>query len=505
MRIGEDKKRVGINYQFVYDLDNNRLSETITGGSTGNGSIIYTYNGDDQLKTETGTYTTIISNDYYVSYNYDANGNLTSETRTGNGATTNTYGYDLRNRMTTSTVNGVMTTYTYDTNGVLTSQTTGASATYYLNDPKNPTGYTKAIQESATLGGAATTSYVLGLNVVAQASSANGLAYLLIDGHGSTRALVNSSGAVISGQIYDYDAFGDALDFNASAAQTDWLANGDGFYDPASGWTYHLARWTNGFWFTQEDTIAQTPGDLANANLYAYLGGHPLNGWDPSGHFGLTGLLVTIGIIGIVAAIVIPGIYAGHPAPYFAAQIPAGPAAQTSGTFQFSYFQYSGRDGQRPGFLDHYIPGAPIPRGGSIIIVQASAEYGGFYDVSGRDPHIDIDKSSREYLSHLGNINSPLPGYGAVPGYPYNPLTVQDAPQADTGVRYFFTDVAYLEIGSTQTPLGAVNFEFDPSTGTTTIANGVTIDDSSTTSISVPAEQPGFVFTKAKAIWDSGQ
>jgi RHS repeat-associated protein len=186
-------------------------------------------------------------------------------------------------------------------NGVLVSQTTGNTTTTYLNDPNNPTGYTKAIQSTTTIGtNTTTTSYVLGLKVEAQSTSATGgnvVVYLLTDAHGSTRALVNTAGqiAATSGisQIFDYDAFGTALDFNAATADTPWLFGGDGFYDPATGWTYHLARWTNGFWFTQMDTISQTPGNLATANLYVYAAGNPLNTDDPSGHIGVGEVEIT--------------------------------------------------------------------------------------------------------------------------------------------------------------------------------------------------------------------
>ena len=132
------------------------------------------------------------------------------------------YAYDLRSRMTsdvTTTTAGTTTTdYAYDTSGVLASETTPstgsgqATTIYYLNDPNNPTGYTKAIQESTTLAGPATLSYVLGLKVEGQSDATNGTLYLITDGHGSTRALVNLSGGVV--QTYDYDAFGDAMDFN---------------------------------------------------------------------------------------------------------------------------------------------------------------------------------------------------------------------------------------------------------------------------------------------------
>lgn len=86
----------------------------------------------------------------------------------------------------------------------------------------------------------------------------------MTDGHGSTRALVNASGQTV--EQYDYDAFGTMtwgrhIDIStqtitsvtADTAATTWLFGGDGFYDPASGFTNHDARWTNGFWLTTAD------------------------------------------------------------------------------------------------------------------------------------------------------------------------------------------------------------------------------------------------------------
>src|SRR5580700_6267524 len=63
-----------------------------------------------------------------------------------------------------------------------------------------------------------------------------------IDGVVGRTDTTDSSGNVV--QSFDYDAFGDPLDFDPATADTVWLFGGDGFYDPASGWTYHLARWT---------------------------------------------------------------------------------------------------------------------------------------------------------------------------------------------------------------------------------------------------------------------
>ena len=96
---------------FHFDLSNNRTSEQIDTGNDGsiNQTIAYTYNGDDQLINETDNST----------YGYDNNGSLTAKTiRNGSNVITesDSYGCDLRNRMTSATINGITTSYGYDSN-----------------------------------------------------------------------------------------------------------------------------------------------------------------------------------------------------------------------------------------------------------------------------------------------------------------------------------------------------------------------------------------------------
>jgi RHS repeat-associated protein len=64
---------------FSYDLVGNRLTKTHDAGSADE-SISYGYNHDDQLQTETGTLNGAA--EYATAYLYDANGSLTSKTRT---------------------------------------------------------------------------------------------------------------------------------------------------------------------------------------------------------------------------------------------------------------------------------------------------------------------------------------------------------------------------------------------------------------------------------------
>lgn len=128
------------------------------------------------------------------------------------------------------------------------------------------------------------TGYVVGLQVIAQATGSQ-VYYLLVDDHGSTRMLLDSTGQTVvsagKAQIYDYDAYGRLLD-TSPAPVTNWLFGGDGIYDPASGWTYHLARWRDGHRFTSYGSLEADPTSAANLHKYLYAGVNPVRAWDPS-------------------------------------------------------------------------------------------------------------------------------------------------------------------------------------------------------------------------------
>jgi YD repeat-containing protein len=165
---------------FKFDLANNRVEEDTTGGADGAGVITYTYDSDDQLLTENRTG----SNAFAITYGhttsgvffkgYDAWGNQIEQHRTGTDPEDDIYTWNLQGNMTSAavTTNGTTSTtdYTYDSNGVRTRETTNAgtsaATTFYLNDPNNPTGYTKAVEEKQGATAATATvsrSYVLGL------------------------------------------------------------------------------------------------------------------------------------------------------------------------------------------------------------------------------------------------------------------------------------------------------------------------------------------------------
>src|SRR5580704_12994558 len=95
-------------------------------------------------------------------------------------------------------------------------ETTGGTTSFYLTDTANPTGYAQPIEvwtstngslSSATLN----TTYLIGDQVFGQDNSGGTLSYIVVDGNDNTRLLTNGTGMVTN--VFNYDAFGDALNF----------------------------------------------------------------------------------------------------------------------------------------------------------------------------------------------------------------------------------------------------------------------------------------------------
>jgi YD repeat-containing protein len=102
------------NYTAAYflDLANNRTKYTITkpNDSSHNDTVLYANNARDELIAESSQLSGATT-----SYQYDFNGSLKSKQLGTNPA--DTYVWDLRNRMSSATVVGVLTSYVYDSSG----------------------------------------------------------------------------------------------------------------------------------------------------------------------------------------------------------------------------------------------------------------------------------------------------------------------------------------------------------------------------------------------------
>lgn len=278
---------------FTYDLASNRMADVHTGPAGGpTGTTAYQYNGDDELIhsgqdndgdgiPDTGTETT---------NEYDDNGSLLNSS-TG-GVATATYTYDVRNKMVGYSDSSTTASYIYDDAGNRVQENANGVTTYYLTDTQNPTGYAQPIEQKSSKTATPNVTYFLGDRVIAQADGSSNVAYLLPDGHGSTEQLAGNS--VTPTAAFQYDAFGDALNFTPATAIADgvttgsiFLFGGDAVYDPASGLYLHGngVRPTNGFLFIQRDSGNNSNNqDPPSLHTYLYAEADPIMGLDPSGH-----------------------------------------------------------------------------------------------------------------------------------------------------------------------------------------------------------------------------
>jgi len=291
----------------------------------------------DTLKTFSGS--TILG---AIAYDYDANGNETSKVTTGfAGASTNTYTYDLADRLSSWTSGSAVTNYAYDASGnriqngaktfsydqrnQLTGQSGGTSYAYTargtLTQTSGPGGvysttadaYGQVISQQAaggtstnqydaagrvvragfrysgmgnTLAQDATTTYtrgpggeVLGAGAGAGAHSM----YVWTDQHTDVVGQFTATGTSLAGSA-SYDPLGAVL---ATVGMVGNLGYQSEWTDTTTSRVNMLARWynTDTGQFDTRDTQSNSPVPASiAANRFQYGDGSPLLNTDPSGH-----------------------------------------------------------------------------------------------------------------------------------------------------------------------------------------------------------------------------
>jgi RHS repeat-associated protein len=318
--------------QYRYDLASNRKEHNVDRQPTAqafsdyraNGvfptafdeETDYIYDSNDRLLVEQLDNDADPQVDVTTTYEYGGPTNLGAQQTKKTLAElseTHTYQYNVLGRMSQSTVvkpgTTTVNTYKYSTDGirvVQTEQVNGGtpSTTIFHIDPHNHTGHAQVVEEGLDdVSGdgklqwnEVDKSYAFGHDVLSQATSATLVQYLVYDGHGSTRALIDTSGALINGQRYAYDAYGNMLAGNGLAsitsAQTRLLYSGE--WTVASTALQNLrARWYDPRVgrFPTLDPISGSMEDPQSLHKYLYTTGDPILFADPTGLFeGLAGL-----------------------------------------------------------------------------------------------------------------------------------------------------------------------------------------------------------------------
>ncbi len=291
---------------YAFDLVGNRLTlkSDLDGDDTDDETITYAYDDNDRLLREQKDDLTPTNADSTTFYGYDVT-QQTSKTSydgiltdPGSTKTSETlYTYDVQGRLSQTSVDAdgdgagaaVVTTYKYDDSGIRVSQTVGGVETKYLNDKQNPTGHSQVLEEKNSAGTVIKT-YTLGHDVLTQQDSTNGILHFLYDGHGSTRALLDTAAAIAANQVFNYDAYGNPIGFDPANALTSLLYSGEQtdptgmqylrarYYDPATG---RLNRY---------DPFTGSMSDPQSLHKYLYAHANPIMGIDPSGQFSMAGM-----------------------------------------------------------------------------------------------------------------------------------------------------------------------------------------------------------------------
>ncbi|MDH5641239.1 MAG: hypothetical protein OEY28_08090, partial [Nitrospira sp.] len=205
---------------YTYDAAGNRIK---TGGSFARSTIppalaSATYNANNQ-QTTFGS----------VTETYDLNGNLATVTEAG---ITTTYTWNARNQLTGISNPGFSATFSYDSFGRRTGKTIAGTTTNFVYDGLNP------VQEKS--GSTVTANLLTGLGIdeFFTRTDGAGARALLTDALGSTIALGDGTGSLVT--QYTYEPFG--------VTSTTGTTSGNSFKytgreDDGSGLLYYRARY----------------------------------------------------------------------------------------------------------------------------------------------------------------------------------------------------------------------------------------------------------------------
>ncbi len=260
-----------------------------------------------------------------VIYGYDDNGNMeTREVDTGTPVT-DTFGYDFENRLISADIHtaGVpaVESYAYDADGIRVSKIVDGNAATFVVDKNRP--YAQVIEEWDA--SALTVRYVHGDDLISQTRGLD-TSYYHYDGQVSVRQLTDDAAAVdvIVTDTCTYDAFGNEIDA-CGVGYNDYRYTGEQ-RDANTGFYYLRARYMDPgiARFVTRDPFGGFDHEPLSLHKYLYANADPVDRIDPSGHFSL----VEVGLTMLFTGILI-GIYEGYRA--YAANGTRGQIARAAG------------------------------------------------------------------------------------------------------------------------------------------------------------------------------
>ena len=340
---------------FTYDLTGNRTQLERDKGSDGtiDEAITYAYDANDRLLDEVLD-SIIDTDDTTTTYTYDQT-QQTSKTVTRSSdqlpVSAQQFTYNLQGRMSTVVNEGYdasgtltsreRTSYEYDGKSYrvkLTNETDAAldgnftldSITEFLANHGNKTGYAQTLRESKFDSNGNLTKqidYTFGDDEIAQrvrefdaAGNVTSDQTLVFghDGHGNVRVLYDLTGAATKIiQVFTFSAYGEMIALHNATVQSVAVSSrlsSTGYsgetFDTASQQQFLRARFYNpaNGRFNRLDDFAGNNQDPQSLHKYAYVHADPIGITDPSGMFGVIGLVASIGIgLGNVATEVTAG------------------------------------------------------------------------------------------------------------------------------------------------------------------------------------------------------
>jgi RHS repeat-associated protein len=277
----------GLTTEYTYDEASQLTGLTYKLGQTTLGDLTYTYDANGNRSGIGGSFARtalpqMMSTATYDAANqltqwagrtlsYDANSSLRSDGPTS-------YSWNARQQLVgvTGAASGV---FGYDADGRRVQRNLGGATTQYLH------AGAEVVQEQ--IGGGSVASRLPGDNVDEWwlRTDAMGALTPLVDAQGSSVALADNLGAIVT--QYTYEPFGRTEVTGAATANRFAYTGRETEQDTGPGLYYYRARYydANVSRFISQDPL----GISAGINGYQYVGSNPINSTDPTGLYSLKG------------------------------------------------------------------------------------------------------------------------------------------------------------------------------------------------------------------------